>query len=112
MQSNTKIHGFMATRQPAIWMGESGSVAVIPGVSYQEAPEKTSFELRGLTVVSKNDSQQLDHGREEVVSPSYYSVLVEDGLGGHIQCEMSASEQRILIPFLHSLTKLVSQLRE
>jgi hypothetical protein len=73
-------------------MGESGSVAIIPGVSYQEYPLKTSFDARGLTVLSSRDPEQLDNGREEVVSPAYYSVLLEDSHDGRIQCEMSASE--------------------
>ena len=92
LQFNTRVHGFIGTRQPAIWMGESGSVSIIPGVSHQESPLKTSFEERGLTVVSSKDPDQLDDGREEVVTPAYYSVLLEDSHDGHIQCEMSASE--------------------
>ena len=82
-------------------MGESGSIAVVPGVVYEEANEgranpadgiRADFESRGLKVVSRDDAQALDYGREEVVTPSYYSVLLDDGLKGRVLCEMSASE--------------------
>lgn len=37
------IHGFQATHQPAIWMGESGQVVVVPGVG----DVRPLFEQRG-----------------------------------------------------------------
>ena len=37
------IHGFQATHQPAIWMGESGQVVVVPGVG----EVRPLFEERG-----------------------------------------------------------------
>ncbi|RXW16690.1 hypothetical protein EST38_g9162 [Candolleomyces aberdarensis] len=99
-EHNEKIHGFMGTRQPAIWMGESGSIAVVPGVIYEEPDGgvnlediRTEFESRGLKVVSRNDPQAVDYGREEVVTPSYYSVLLDDGLDGRVFCEMSATSR-------------------
>ncbi|KAF6762454.1 glycoside hydrolase family 92 protein [Ephemerocybe angulata] len=90
-KENSKIHGFMGTRQPAIWMGESGSVAVVPGVG----SVKAFFDERGLRVVASKNAGELDYGREEVVSPSYYNVLVEDGTAdkGTILCEMSATSR-------------------
>jgi putative alpha-1,2-mannosidase len=84
------IHGFQGTRQPAIWMGESGSVAVIPGVSRgasSESPKlKTTFEERGMKM--NKDT--------EVITPSYYSVVLEDGVGGQILVEQSASKRSLL----------------
>ncbi|KAH8883825.1 hypothetical protein GQ53DRAFT_421029 [Thozetella sp. PMI_491] len=39
-----RIHGFQATHQPAIWMGELGQVILAPGVG----PVRPRFEDRGL----------------------------------------------------------------
>ena len=83
----TAIHGFQATRQPAIWMGESGPVVVVPGVSpqYDEKKDKVDiksiFESRGLRIRKET----------EVITPAYYSVVLEDGLGGSVHVEQSAS---------------------
>jgi hypothetical protein len=87
-------------------MGESGSIAVIPGVVYEEELDRgqidfeggirTDFESRGLKVISRNDAQAMDYGREEVVTPSYYSVLLDDGFDGRVFCEMSASESFVI----------------
>lgn len=84
----------MGTRQPAIWMGESGSIAVAPGVLVSGPREvgpqpmriPTDFEARGLPVVMKGAE------RSEVISPNYYNVLVDDLKGGSVLGEMSASE--------------------
>jgi hypothetical protein len=80
------IHGFQGTRQPAIWMGESGPVIVIPGVSRGASGEhpklKTKFEERGMKMRKET----------EVITPSYYSVVLEDGVGGQILVEQSASK--------------------
>lgn len=76
------IHGFQGTRQPAIWMGESGPVIVVPGVSRGNTTTlKTTFEDRGLTMRRET----------EIVTPSYYSIVLDDGLGGEILVEQSAS---------------------
>lgn len=47
------IHGFIGTRQPAIWMGESGSVVVVPGFGERV---KGRFEERGLRKVDGSES--------------------------------------------------------
>lgn len=75
--TDTAIHGFQGTHQPAIWMGESGQVVVAPGTG----AVKAAFEERGLTF--SKDS--------EVSTPSYYTVDMEDSNGGSIKAEMSAS---------------------
>lgn len=41
---DSRIHGFQATHQPAIWMGESGSVVLMPGMG----DVQPLFENRGL----------------------------------------------------------------
>ncbi|KAF8890449.1 glycoside hydrolase family 92 protein [Infundibulicybe gibba] len=76
--TGTTIHGFQGTRQPAIWMGESAPVVVIPGMG----PVKPEFAERGMLM--DKDS--------EVISPSYYSVDVDTGLGV-IQIEQTATSR-------------------
>lgn len=75
--TDTSVHGFQGTHQPAIWMGESGQVAVSPGAG----KIRSKFEDRGLA---------FSHDRE-VVSASYYSVELEATEGGKIFAEQSAS---------------------
>jgi putative alpha-1,2-mannosidase len=81
------IHGFQGTRQPAIWMGESAPITVIPGVTRNATSNdpklKTKFEERGMKM--RKDT--------EIITPSYYSVVLEDGAGGHILVEQSASKR-------------------
>ncbi|RDB30237.1 hypothetical protein Hypma_007086 [Hypsizygus marmoreus] len=80
----SKIHGFQATRQPAIWMGESGPVVVVPGVSRGErANIKAKFEERGLRMRKET----------EVMTPSYYSIVLDDGMGGEIFVEQTATSR-------------------
>ncbi len=71
------IHGFQGTHQPAIWMGESGQVVIVPGAG----PVKSVFEDRGL---------KFSH-EDEVVSASYYSAHLSAIGGGTIKAEQSAS---------------------
>lgn len=79
----TTIHGFQGTRQPAIWMGESGPVVVVPGVSRGEELKVISgFEERGMKMKKET----------EIITPSYYSIVLEDSVGGEVLVEQSASE--------------------
>ena len=73
-----KVHGFVGTRQPAIWMGESGLVGVVPGVLPQGGEAKVGFHERALNIMLD------DQGEEEVVSVGYYSVVLGDGHGGTV----------------------------
>ncbi|KZV62978.1 glycoside hydrolase family 92 protein [Peniophora sp. CONT] len=73
------IHGFQGTHQPAIWMGESGTVTVVPGAGSVHA----NFEDRGM---------RFDKDRERH-SPSYYSVELECREGGTIVAEQSATSR-------------------
>ncbi|KXN88559.1 hypothetical protein AN958_07125 [Leucoagaricus sp. SymC.cos] len=81
------IHGFQATRQPAIWMGESASLALVPGIAPIGSPgeAKTDFQERGLTFVGGFEERG-----GEVISPGYYSVKLEDGFGGTVSVEQSS----------------------
>ncbi len=83
------IHGFQATRQPAIWMGESASLALVPGVASNGDPTdiKPDFLARGLKFVGG-----FARRGDEVISPGYYSVKLEDGVGGTVLAEQSSSK--------------------
>ena len=76
--NQTIVHGFQATHQPAIWMGESGTMTVVPGTG----SVKPSFEERGM-VFRKEDEQ---------AGPAYYKLVMEDGEGGKVTAEMTACE--------------------
>ncbi|KAJ2970761.1 hypothetical protein NQ176_g8030 [Zarea fungicola] len=59
-----RMHGFQATHQPAIWMGESGQVVITPGTGDVVQP---AFERRGLSF-----------RKEEERSTAYvYQVLLD-----------------------------------
>jgi putative alpha-1,2-mannosidase len=76
--SDTTIHGFQGTHQPAIWMGESAQVVVVPGMGQSI---KSLFEERGMEFLHEN----------EAISPSYYSVQLRHPTSGMIFAEQSAS---------------------
>ncbi|KAJ5273716.1 hypothetical protein N7478_008841 [Penicillium angulare] len=57
------IHGFQATHQPAIWMGEAGQVVLTPGMG----DVQTSFVNRGLAFQKK----------DETSTPYVYEVLLD-----------------------------------
>ncbi|KAJ6544363.1 glycosyl hydrolase family 92-domain-containing protein [Mycena capillaripes] len=73
------IHGFQGTHQPAIWMGESGQVVVVPGVG----DVKSKFEDRAFRFSNAT----------EVISPSYYRVDLDSGDGDIILAEQSATSR-------------------
>ncbi|KAG1733237.1 glycoside hydrolase family 92 protein [Suillus paluster] len=75
----TSIHGFQATHQPAIWMGESGQVVISPGAG-QVQPK---FGDRGMSFTHEN----------EVITASYYSVDLNAVEGGQILAEQSATSR-------------------
>ena len=75
--TDTTIHGFQGTHQPAIWMGESGQAIIVPGAG----DVKDLFEERGMSF-SRED---------EVLTASYYSVNMDAKEGGKIFAEQSAS---------------------
>ncbi|KAG6908139.1 hypothetical protein DXG01_005968 [Tephrocybe rancida] len=82
--TGTAVHGFQATRQPAIWMGESGPVVVAPGLaSSDDLKIKANFEERGLNMRKET----------EKISPAYYSIALDDSLGGELLVEHSATSR-------------------
>ncbi|KIR34315.1 alpha-1,2-mannosidase [Cryptococcus deuterogattii MMRL2647] len=79
-QTDTKLHGFIATHQPAIWMGESGPVEISPGL--------------GTIIVTDFDKRGLPFKREdEYASANYYRNLLDARDNGEIQVEMSATSR-------------------
>ncbi|GFP57687.1 hypothetical protein TASIC1_0009002400 [Trichoderma asperellum] len=48
-----RIHGFQATHQPAIWMGENGHVTLMPGLGDEVQP---LFQKRGLAFKKSDES--------------------------------------------------------
>lgn len=85
--TDSTIHGFQGTHQPAIWMGESGQAVVVPGTG---TSIKDVFEERGI---------KFTHD-DEVVSASYYSAELEAQGGGKILAEQTASESSSYIHFV------------
>lgn len=78
-----KVMGVVGTHQPAIWMGESAPISVVPGVGSNVIVD---FEERGLEVLRGADGEKI-----EVVSSGYYTVALSDGHGGNITIEQTAS---------------------
>ncbi|GAP91791.1 putative glycoside hydrolase family 92 protein [Rosellinia necatrix] len=69
--NDSYVHGFQATHQPAIWMGESGQTVIMPGWSDKVKP---AFEQRGLAF----------RKAEEITTPYVYEVLLDaDTEGEH-----------------------------
>ncbi|KAI1364592.1 glycoside hydrolase family 92 protein [Xylaria arbuscula] len=65
------VHGFQATHQPAIWMGELGQTVIMPGWTNEIRP---AFEQRGLAFNKEDD----------VSTPYVYEVLLDaDTEGEH-----------------------------
>jgi len=94
-----RVMGVVGTRQPAIWMGESAPISVSAGVGSNVIVD---FEERGLRVLRGDDGQ-----KKEVVSSGYYSVELDDGHGGSVQIEQTASMLMLfVISFALHLTEL------
>lgn len=77
-----RLHGFQATHQPAIWMGENGQVVLTPGLG----EVKPRFEERGLAF-QKEDERS---------TPYVYEILLDadsSGETGWNMTEQWASEE-------------------
>ncbi|KIK68724.1 glycoside hydrolase family 92 protein [Collybiopsis luxurians FD-317 M1] len=85
-KENGTVHGFMGTRQPAIWMGESAWAAIVPGMTSRDASDiKTAFDDRALPKIPGS----------ETFGVALYSVgLSFPGSGGStVNVSMSASSR-------------------
>lgn len=80
--TDTTIHGFQGTHQPAIWMGESGQAILAPGAGEVQS----AFENRGMA---------FNH-TDEIATASYYAVVLDAVEGGKIHAEQSASKSTLL----------------
>ncbi|WVR06761.1 hypothetical protein IAU60_003796 [Kwoniella sp. DSM 27419] len=78
-QTDTMIHGFIGTHQPAIWMGESAPTEVSAGLG----DPITDFNARGLPF----------NREEEYASPNYYRNLLNAGEKGSIEVEMTSTSR-------------------
>ncbi|WP_281175032.1 GH92 family glycosyl hydrolase [Actinomadura oligospora] len=74
-----KITGFIGTHQPAIWMGDSGYVAGMPGVG----EVKTAERDRGLPY---------SH-RDETASPEQYAVDMHPSPGQTLRARLTATSR-------------------
>ena len=90
-----RIAGFQGTRQPAIWMGESGPVGVVPG--FVAAGEKSPGQ-RAAVEAGFAERRLRRVGSGQVVSPAYYRVELEDeARRGRVVVEQSSSELRVYV---------------
>ena len=85
--ADSYITGFMATHQPAIWMGDFGYFNMMPGVD----SVKTSTTTRRLSF-SHDD---------ETTTPYYYSVTMDAGSGRDITGEMTATSRSSIVRFTY-----------
>lgn len=76
---NDAISGFLGTHKPAIWMGDYGQVALMPGIG----EVRVSPKERGLRFAHK----------EECSTPYYYSVRMKARGGKDLLAEMTATER-------------------
>ena len=79
------FYGFLATHQPAQWMGESGEIAVCPGLG----EPKVAFDERGL---------RFSHD-DEVSTPQYYKVSLRTSVQSQIIAEVSATSRSSSLRF-------------
>ncbi|ORY26128.1 glycosyl hydrolase family 92-domain-containing protein [Naematelia encephala] len=77
-QTDTKLHGFLGTHQPAIWMGESGPSQISAGLG----AVVTDFDKRGLPFQRST----------EYASANYYTNVLDAGVGD-IFAEMTATSR-------------------
>ncbi|OCB85571.1 glycoside hydrolase family 92 protein [Sanghuangporus baumii] len=77
--TDREIHGFQATHQPAIWMGESATFTVVPGTG----EVKPRFEDRAMKFEKK----------DEQAGAVYYKVQMTDEKGGEVKTEMTATSR-------------------
>jgi len=89
---DSSIMGFIASRQPAVWMGDYGYVSVMPqiGNSIEVLPEKRKISF--------------DH-KSEISKPYYYSVLMNTTDSKVIKAEIAASSRCGFLRFTFPATE-------
>ncbi len=83
----SRITGFLATHRPAIWMGDYGQVALMPGTG----PVRVSPEGRGMKY----------RHRDETATPFYYSVTMKRRGSGPVTGEVAPTERCGLLRFTY-----------
>lgn len=82
-----RVHGFQATHQPAIWMGEQGQMVLMPGLNSDgEGGVHVAFEKRGVAF----------RKQDERSTPYVYETLLDAATAGTFGwnlTEQAASEQ-------------------
>jgi predicted alpha-1,2-mannosidase len=84
--SENTFYGFLATHQPAVWMGESAQVAICPGGNDDG---KVGYPDRGLTF-SHDD---------EISTPYYYKSNLKNNLGNNIIAELTSTSRASIMRF-------------
>lgn len=83
--ADTAITGFLASHQPAIWMGDYGYVNVMPEID---------------SVKTRKDDRKLTFSHEDEVStPYYYKVKMDAGNGRSITTELTATDRCAMYNF-------------
>ncbi|KAK7043804.1 hypothetical protein VNI00_008416 [Paramarasmius palmivorus] len=90
-----RVHGFMGTRQPAVWMGESAWAGIVPGVSLDGEPIKTDWNTRAMYKVEGTEEFGIGH----------YAVRLMAGNDSTIQVDMSATSRAAHFVFSFDLSK-------
>ncbi|KAK7015904.1 hypothetical protein VNI00_019012 [Paramarasmius palmivorus] len=95
--TSDKVHGFLGTRQPAIWMGESAWAGIVPGVSLEGESIKTDWDARAMGKVEGTEEFGVGH----------YTVRLNAGNDNTIHVNMSATSRsaHFLFNFTLSDTK-------
>lgn len=84
--TESTFYGFLATHQPAQWMGESGEVAICPGGNDNG---NVGFPDRGLT---------FSH-TDEISTPYYYKSDLKNNLGNNIKAELASTSRAASMRF-------------
>jgi putative alpha-1,2-mannosidase len=88
---DTTIHGFIATHQPTVWMGDYGYVSVMPQVGK-------------LGVLPEQRKMKFSH-QEEISKAYSYSVKMQSQQGSFIKAELAASEKCGIMKFTYPASK-------
>ena len=75
--NDSNLIGFIGTHQPAIWMGDYGSISFLPSI--------------GEIKINADDRKQKFSHQNEKVSPQYYSVIAETNENKKIRTEIAAT---------------------
>lgn len=84
---DSTIHGFIATHQPTVWMGDYGYVSIMPQVGK-------------LAVLPEQRKMKFLHS-DEVSTAYYYSVKMNNDRGASIKAEMAATERCGILKFTY-----------